>query len=524
MKIKDVKVIATSPARQRWVFIKVLTSEDGLYGLGSANCAYLSWAVKAAIEKHMVPFWIGKEVDRIEDLWQSNYVRSYWRNGPVTNVIQAALDSALWDIKGKRAGMPVHELLGGKVRDAVPLYAHGSGNSSQACVENVQRFMAQGYRHVRIQMGGYGGGGFLPRATGSRPENGFAGQAFDEELYVATISKLFLEIREKAGPEVKLLHDVHEHLTPTRALDLAKRLDPANMFFVEDILPPEQIDYFKQIRAQTTTPLAMGELFTHPHEWRPLISERLIDFIRCRVGMIGDITQARKIAALCEQFGVRTAWQEGGENDPINQLIAYHVDLTIPSFGIQEDNRFPAIVHEMMPGAAQIRGGYLYGSEKPGLGIDLNEEIAARFPLIDDARVSDWTTVRGVDGSLVKPSAVVKTLHCPVDIELLVDSQAEADHMAYCKSLAWQFQKEWRIVFPGDEPKKVKFPRESLSAVILGYRFPEPQFDGLKQVLTNGGYRVDGLRAERVPQTNELGLINIGRIGPAESPSPGHAE
>jgi len=147
----------------------------------------------------------------------------------------------------------------------------------------------------------------------------------------------------------------------------------------------------------------MGELFTHPHEWRPLIAGRLIDFIRCRVGMIGGITQAKKIAALCEQFGVRTAFQEGGENDPVNQLIAYHVDLTIPSFGIQEENDFPEKVHEMMPGAARIRGGYLYGSDKPGLGIDLDEKIAAKYPLTDDHHNADWTTVRGMDGSAVKP-------------------------------------------------------------------------------------------------------------------------
>jgi mannonate dehydratase len=404
LTIDDVKVFGTSPSPgYSWVFIKVITSEPGLYGLGSANFRYLSWGVRAAIEKHMVPFWKGKPVDRIEDMWQWNHQRSYWRNGPVTNVIQAAMDSALWDIKGKRAGMPVYELLGGKVRDAVPLYAHGGGSSIQECVESVQRWFEQGFRHVRVQMGGYGGGGFIPPGKGSRPERGFKGQAFDEETYVDVIPKLFQTIRDQLGGEVKLLHDVHEHLTPASALELARRLEPVNMFFVEDILAPEHIDYFKQIRALTSTPMAMGELFTHPHEWRPLIANRLIDFIRCRVGMIGGITQAKKIASLCEQFGVRTAWQEGGENDPINQLIAYHVDLTIPSFGIQEENGFPEHVYEMMPGAARIRGGYLYGSEKPGLGIDLDETMVARYPLTEDHGVSDWTTVRGMDGALVKP-------------------------------------------------------------------------------------------------------------------------
>ena len=405
LKIRQVKVIATSPEpHYSWVFVKVITSEPGLYGIGSANNAYLAWAVKAAIEKHLGPFWVGKDPDRIEDLWQGTHVRSYWRNGTITNVVQAALDMALWDIKGKRANMSVYQLLGGKVRDAIPLYAHASGDTHESCTESVQAFMEQGFRHVRVQMGGgYGGGGFVPPGEGSRPEDGYQGNAFDEERYVDAIPEMFQHVREKLGWKVKLLHDVHEHLTPALALEFAKRMEPLRMFFVEDILPPEQIDYFQQIRSLTSTPMAMGELFTHPHEWRPLIAERLIDFIRCRVTAIGGITQAKKIASLCEQFGVRTAWQEGGENDPVNQLAAYHVDLTIPSFGIQEENHFSEKVHEMLPGTANIRGGYLYGSDTPGLGIDINEAIASKYPLVNEHHNADWTTVRGMDGSLVRP-------------------------------------------------------------------------------------------------------------------------
>ena len=405
LKIRQVKVIATSPEpHYSWVFVKVITSEPGLYGIGSANNAYLAWAVKAAIEKHLGPFWVGKDPDRIEDLWQGTHVRSYWRNGTITNVVQAALDMALWDIKGKRANMSVYQLLGGKVRDAIPLYAHASGDTHESCTESVQAFMEQGFRHIRVQMGGgYGGGGFVPPGEGSRPEDGYQGNAFDEERYVDAIPEMFQHVREKLGWKVKLLHDVHEHLTPALALEFAKRMEPLRMFFVEDILPPEQIDYFQQIRSLASTPMAMGELFTHPHEWRPLIAERLIDFIRCRVTAIGGITQAKKIAALCEQFGVRTAWQEGGENDPVNQLAAYHVDLTIPSFGIQEENHFPEKIHEMLPGTANIRGGYLYGSDTPGLGIDINEAMASKYPLANEHNNADWTTVRGMDGSLVRP-------------------------------------------------------------------------------------------------------------------------
>ncbi|MBI2680983.1 MAG: starvation-sensing protein RspA [Candidatus Solibacter usitatus] len=404
LTIREVKAVPTSGGNHyQWVFLKVLTSEPGLYGIGSASNINQAFTVTTAIQKHYAPFLVGKDPDRIEDVWQNANTRNYWRNSTVQNNVLSALDMALWDIKGKRAGMPVYDLLGGKARDAVPMYAHADGRDMQEVENNVRRYMEEGYRHVRAQMGGYGGGGMIPAGERSRPAGGYAGPAFDEDDYVDAIPRLFEHLRSKLGREVKLLHDVHEHLTPAMAVELAKRLEPYRMFFVEDILPPEQIAYFRQIRQVTSTPMAMGELFTHPHEWVPLISERLIDFIRCRVSQIGGITAARKIAALCETFGVRTAWQEGGDNDPVNQLAAYHVDLAISCFGIQEENHFPPVAHEMLPGTCELKGGYLYGNDAPGLGIDIDEALAVKYPLEPIPPGDSWTTVRGVDGSLVKP-------------------------------------------------------------------------------------------------------------------------
>ncbi|MFN7996890.1 MAG: enolase C-terminal domain-like protein [Bryobacteraceae bacterium] len=404
LTIRDVKVIATSGGHgYQWVFVKVITSEPGLYGLGSASNVNAAQAVIGLIEKHYGPFWAGKDPDRIEDLWQSTNVHAYWRNSTVHNNALSALDVALWDIKGKRAGMPVYDLLGGKAREAVPLYAHADGRDMQAVEDNVRQYLQEGYRHVRAQMGGYGGGGMIAQGQGSRPAEGFHGEAFDEEVYAGVIPKLFEHLRVKLGNDVKLLHDVHEHLSPSMAVEFAKRMEPYRMFFVEDILPPEQIDWFRQIKKVTTTPMAMGELFTSPREWVPLISERAIDFVRNRLSQTGGITAAKKTAALCEAFGVRTAWQEGGDNDPVNQLAAYHVDLAIPSFGIQEENHFPPLVHEMMPGTAELKGGYLYGNDAPGLGIDINEALAAKYPIQPVPAGDTWTTVRGMDGSLVKP-------------------------------------------------------------------------------------------------------------------------
>ncbi len=404
LTIKNVKVIPTSAGRgYQWIFVKIETSEPGLHGIGSASNVNNAFSIATAIDKHYGPFWVGKDAGRIEDNWQNTHTRGYWRNGTIHNNVMSALDMALWDIKGKRANMPVFDLLGGKARDAVPMYAHADGRDMNQVAENVKKYMEEGYRHVRAQMGGYGGGGMIAPGQGSRPATGFKGAAFDEELYIDIIPKLFEHLRVKLGNDVKLCHDVHEHLSPIMGVELSKRVEPYRLFFLEDVLSPEQIQWFRNIRQVTTTPMAMGELFTHPHEWVPLISERLIDFFRGRVSQIGGITAARKVAALCETFGCRTAFQEGGDNDPVNQLAAYHVDLSISSFGIQEENHFPPQVHELLPGTAQLKGGYLYGTDGPGLGIDINETLAAKYPLVAPRGGDSWTTVRGMDGSLVKP-------------------------------------------------------------------------------------------------------------------------
>jgi mannonate dehydratase len=404
LTIKDVYPIVTSPGgRYQWVFVKVITSEPGLYGIGSASNVHQALTVAASIEKHMAPFWIGKDVDRIDDIWHATQYRSYRRGDTILNNALSGLDMALWDIKGKRAGMPIYDLLGGKVREAVPCYAHADGRSLDELTENVQRFWDQGFRHCRAQLGGYGGGGIIPPNQGKRSANGYSGPAFDEELYIDAIPKAMEHLRVKVGKDVKLIHDVHEHLTPTMAVEFARRMEPYRMFFVEDILPPELIHWFRNIRQVTSTPLAMGEIFTNPVEWTTCITERIIDFVRCRVSTVGGITQARKIAALCEICGVRTAWQEGGDNDPVNFASACHLDLSTSAFGIQEENHWPELIHEMMPGTPKLPDGYAYVNEAPGHGVDINEETARKYPLTPPSGREDGFTVRAIDGSLVRP-------------------------------------------------------------------------------------------------------------------------
>ncbi len=404
LTIQDAKVIATSAGgHYRWVFLKIVTSEAGLYGIGSAADVFQDMAVIADLEDHLKPWLIGKDPDRIEDLWQSAQFRTYWRNGPINNNVLSAMDMALWDIKGKRANMPIYQMLGGKAHDAVAVYDHQQGTTKEECLDALQKSLANGFTHVRIQLGGYGGGGFTPQGEGNRAEGGYQGPAFDEEQYVDTIPPLFEYLRAKAGFGPKLLHDVHSHMTGMNAVELARRLEPCQMYFVEDILPPEQLSYYRNIREICTTPQAVGEIFTHPLEVVPLVKDRLIDFIRNRIAATGGITPVRKLTALCEICGVKTAFQEGADNDPVNQLAAYHIDLSSSAFGIQEENHFPPIVHDMFPGMAEIRKGYLYDSGKPGLGVEIDEDLARKNPLGPMRNGGAYGTGRTIDGTVWYP-------------------------------------------------------------------------------------------------------------------------
>jgi mannonate dehydratase len=403
-KITRIRCIRTR-ADGTWIIVKVLTDQPGLYGIGSASDYYHPTAVMAVIEQSLAPRLLGREAGHIEDIWQSTFTSGYWRNGSILNTALGGIDMALWDIKGKEASMPLYELLGGPCRAAVPCYAHASGHSMQELEEDVRRYLEEGYPVIRCQLGAYGGGGFLAPEVARRPYNAWPQpQVFDDDVYLETIPAMFAYLREKLGFGVKLTHDVHEHLRPNVALGLAKLLEPYRLFFLEDILPPEQIGYFRLIRQQCTTPQAMGELFVSPQEWLPLIAERLIDFIRVRISKVGGITQAQKIAHLCEWYGVQTAWQEGGDNDPVNQVAAMHLDLATWNFGIQEENSFLSQELDAFPGHAVLQGGYLYANEAPGLGIDINEDKAAQLLDPEKAKRAQYMAEdRKADGTVVRP-------------------------------------------------------------------------------------------------------------------------
>lgn len=405
VKITNVKAVLTAPEGIRLVVVKVETSEPGLYGWGCATFTQRPKTVVTAVDEYLKPFLVGKNPDNIEDIWQSMFVSSYWRNGPVLNNAMSGVDMALWDIKGKRAGLPVYQLLGGKCRFAADLYAHASGRDFVELEDRVRRWMEKGYRHVRAQVAieGYStyGAPGTDRGLGHLPPNT---RVYEPAAYVRTIPKMFEHLRDKVGWEIELLHDTHERVSNSQAVNLAKALEEYQLFFLEDPLPPEQVDHFRLIRQQTATPIAMGELFNNPHEWNDLISERLIDYIRVHLSQIGGLTPARKLAAFAETFGVRTAWHGPGDLSPFGRAANVALDLSCYNFGVQEQHIFNDAAHEVFPGILKIENGYEFANEAPGWGIDCDEEKAKKYPIKEDPPFDMfWGNVRRRDGTIVRP-------------------------------------------------------------------------------------------------------------------------
>jgi mannonate dehydratase len=396
LRITDVKTILTAPAGIRLVVVKVVTSEPGLYGLGCATFTQRARVVETAVDRYLKPFL---------------FVSSYWRNGPVLGNAISGVDMACWDILGKVAGMPVYQLLGGKARRAVDTYRHASGTTPVEVEQAARRFIEQGQRHVRVQLAipglaTYGSGGAVGAAKGDGknvPANAQP-RVWEPRTYVRTLPRLFEHLRKQLGEDVELLHDVHERLPAPLAVQLCKDLEPYHLFFLEDPFSPEDVGWFRNLRQQTSTPLAMGELFNNPNEYLTLISERLIDFIRIHISQIGGLTPARKVAALCEFFNVRTAWHGPGDVSPVGHAANVHLDLATPNFGIQEAREFNQAEKDVFPGCPELRDGYLWANDRPGFGIDLNEALAAKFPISDDPPFDyGWGNLRRRDGAITKP-------------------------------------------------------------------------------------------------------------------------
>ncbi len=402
MKIVDGKVIVCSPGRN-FVTLKLVT-EDGVHGLGDATLNGRELAVASYLRDHVVPLLIGRDARRIEDTWQYLYKGAYWRRGPVTMTAIAAVDTALWDIRGKTANAPVYELLGGASRDSVLVYGHANGASIDETVAAVRQYAEMGYRAIRAQsavpgvLHAYGVGRgtmYYEPAQKGRPLE----TVWSTANYLDFVPQLFDRLRREVGYGVHLLHDVHHRLTPIEAARLGKSLEPYRLFWLEDPVPAEQQAAFRTIRQHTTTPIAVGEVFNTIYDCSQLIEEELIDYIRTTVVHAGGISHLRKIAALAELHHVRTGSHGATDLSPVAMAAALHFDLSVHNFGIQEYMRHTDETDRLFPHAYTFHQGAMDPGDAPGLGVEIDEALAATHPYepaylpvnrLEDGTVHSW--------------------------------------------------------------------------------------------------------------------------------------
>jgi mannonate dehydratase len=403
LRITGVRTIVTAPEGVNLVVVRIDTSEPGLYGLGCATFHQRFAAVVATVEQHLAPMLTGRHPADISDIGRMLHYSGYWRGGPVESSALSGVDMALWDIAGKRAGMPVYELLGGRLRGRVPVYLHASGPTIEATLDDAAALIGAGYRHVRLQTGQPGLGTYgAPGTPGGYPDAPYP-DGWDVHHYLAQTPRLFSAARDRLGNDVELLHDVHSRLTPKQAVLLARSLEPYRLFFLEDVVAPELYDRLPEVRAASPVPIAVGELTTSLTDAARLVTAGGVDLLRCHISAIGGLTPARKLAALCELNGVQTAWHAPADVSPIGAAANLALDLTSPAFGIQEGHIYPDVVHEIFPGTPEIAAGYATASDAPGWGIALNETLAAAHPPVFGGHERWTATVRRPDGSIEAP-------------------------------------------------------------------------------------------------------------------------
>jgi mannonate dehydratase len=396
--ITSARVIVTCPGRN-FVTLKVET-DQGAYGLGDATLNGRELAVASYLEDHVIPCLIGRDAHRIEDVWQYLYKGAYWRRGPVTMSAIAAVDMALWDIKGKIAGLPVYQLLGGASRDGCMVYGHANGATIEETIERAVEHREQGFKAIRLQAGvpglkaTYGvakAGARYEPADGSLPTESL----WSTEKYLRSVAPLFEKAREVLGWDVHLLHDIHHRLTPIEAGRLGQELEPYRPFWLEDPTPAENQAGFRLIRQHTTAPIAVGEIFNSIWDAKQLIEEQLIDYVRATIVHAGGLTHVRRIAALADLYQVKTGCHGATDLSPVTMAAALHFGLSVPNFGIQELMPHTDETDAVFPHAYRYAEGMMHPGDAPGLGVDIDEALAGRYEYkrayLPVARLEDGT-------------------------------------------------------------------------------------------------------------------------------------
>ncbi len=387
MKITKIHTSIVNAKMRNWVIVRVETDEAGLYGLGEATVEFQTHAVVGAIND-LSPLLIGQDPREIERNWQILYRHPFFKGGVITMSAISGIDQALWDIKAKALGVPLYQVLGGLARDKVRMYDHlGGGNSdavynsetSESFEEKMKASISAGFTAVKILA--------VPR---SEPLGSAASLKLADELMFAA--------RNAAGPDIDIMIDFHGRTSAAAAIAYAEVLAPYKPFFLEEVVQPNQIEAFARVRDKVSTPLASGERLLTRSEFLPFLKAGLIDVAQPDVCHAGGITELRKIASLCETFGVTMA--PHNPLGPIATMVNVHLGLSISNFLIQEVMRSDVpwrgdIVH----GVPEIKNGYIHPPTAPGIGVEFDEAEAAKHPYVavkptqwynNDGSVTDW--------------------------------------------------------------------------------------------------------------------------------------
>lgn len=405
MKITGAKVFVGGPGKN-YVTLKIMT-DQGVYGLGDATLNNRETLPAKYLTDYLIPSLIGMDPRRSEDIWQFFYRGAYFRRGPIAMAALGAIDMALWDIKGKLAGMPVYDLLGGKSREGALVYAHATGADLPDLMDSITRYVEQGYKAVRVQCGIPG----MPTASYAVPETAgasdnyitdFSGirpkvEIWDTDKYMRFMPDALAQVRDRFGPDLKILHDVHHRLLPREAAAFAKAVEPVGLYWLEDPTPAEDQNALRLIRQHSTTPIAIGEVFNAMWDCNALIENELIDFIRVAVTYAGGITPVRRIVDLAALHHVRTGFHGAPSHSPISMAAQAHLNAWAPNFGIQEYLVLGTPECDaLFPSKHVVERGMFYVDDAPGLGVDFHETEAEKYAYV----AGSHPVVRLEDGTL----------------------------------------------------------------------------------------------------------------------------
>lgn len=397
VRIAGIEVVVTAPDGVNLVVVRVRTTVDGLVGLGCATFTQRALAVATTLETYLAPLVTGRSVHDITDLWHTANLSGYWRGGPVLHSALAGLDVALWDIKGKLAGQPVWQLLGGRVRTVADAYAHASGRDVEELADQIEDCVEAGYRYVRCQVTVPG------TSTYGAAQQDRRHTSWDPDAYVRFLPGVVETLVARYGDRVRFLHDVHERLAPRDAIRLLRALEPYDLLFVEDPVAPEDLGWLAEVRRSTTVPIAFGELLSSMRDYVDIVGPRLVDYVRCHVSALGGITPAWRLAGLAELHGVRTAWHGPRDVSPVGHAANLAMDIASPAFGIHEHFEFSDAAREIFPGTPVSVDGAIAPSDAPGLGVDLDDARAREHPPVSPSVNWHYSRVRRRDGAVQRP-------------------------------------------------------------------------------------------------------------------------